>query len=79
MPMSTTPETLESLISSTIAGHPHLRHRRVHFETHSGHVVLRGVVGSYYQKQMAQEAVRRLQGVAQVENCLEVDWSQTPC
>ena len=77
--MSTSQTTLDSLISSTIEAHPHLRHRRVHFETRSGHVVLRGVVGSYYQKQMAQEAVRRLQGVAQVENCLEVDWSQAPC
>jgi len=36
--------------------------------------VLRGVVSSYYQKQMAQEAVRRLQGVEGIENHLEVDW-----
>jgi len=46
----------------------------VRIETHAGHVVLRGVGGSYYQKQLAQEAVRTVDGVAGVENQLEVCW-----
>ena len=37
--------------------------------------MLRGVVNSYYQKQMAQEAIRRVEGVQSIENHLEVDWS----
>ena len=61
--MSTVENTLDTLISTTIQKHPHLKRRRVHFETQQGRVVLRGTVSSYYQKQLAQEAVRRLQGV----------------
>lgn len=73
--MSTVENTLDTLISTTIQKHPHLKRRRVHFETQQGRVVLRGTVSSYYQKQLAQEAVRRLQGVDSIENQLEVDWS----
>jgi osmotically-inducible protein OsmY len=35
-------------------------------------VILRGVVRSYFQKQMAQEAVRRISGVEEIHNELEV-------
>ena len=73
--MSAIDDSLDSLISNTIQKHPHLKRRRVHFETQEGRVVLRGTVSSYYQKQMAQEAVRRVQGVDSIENRLEVDWS----
>jgi osmotically-inducible protein OsmY len=37
--------------------------------------VLQGVVGTFFQKQMAQEALRRVDGVQQIENNLEVAWS----
>ena len=73
--MATAENSLDSLISSAIEGHPHLKRRNLRFEAQQGRVVLRGVVSSYYQKQMAQEAVRRLEGVDQVENQLEVNWS----
>jgi osmotically-inducible protein OsmY len=75
MPMSTTECSLTKRISSAIDKHPHLTRRNVHFEAREGHVVLRGTVKSYYQKQMAQEALRRLEGVDQIENQLEVHWS----
>ena len=55
--------------------HPHLKRRNVRIETQEGRVVLRGTVKSYYHKQMAQEALRRLEGVSQIENQLEVNWS----
>lgn len=73
--MSTVEDSLDSLISQTIQKHPHLKRRRVHFETQQGRVVLRGTVSSYYHKQLAQEAVRGLEGVDSIENRLEVDWS----
>ena len=38
-------------------------------------MVLRGVVSSYYQKQMVQETLRRLDGVGHIENQLEVNWA----
>lgn len=79
MPPSTKiPSALDSLISSTMAAHPHLKQRKLRVETHQGHVVLRGVVNSYYHKQLAQEAVRRVEGVQSIENHLEVDWAVTP-
>jgi osmotically-inducible protein OsmY len=40
-----------------------------------GHVMLLGTVGTYFQKQMAQEVVRSLEGVEHIENCLEVAWN----
>ncbi|MBI3838290.1 MAG: BON domain-containing protein [Planctomycetia bacterium] len=72
MPPAQSP--LDSLISSAIEKNPHLQQRKLRVEARQGHVVLRGVVNSYYQKQMAQEALRRLEGVDQIENHLEVNW-----
>ncbi|MGD9722795.1 MAG: BON domain-containing protein [Pirellulales bacterium] len=72
--MPATCDPLDSLISTTIAAHPHLKRRRLRIETQKGHVVLRGTVTSYYHKQLATEAVRRLDGVRSIENHLEVDW-----
>ncbi len=37
--------------------------------------MLRGTVKTYYHKQMAQEALRRVEGVDQIENQVEVAWS----
>jgi len=75
--MPTTATTLKQRIDSAISRTPHLQDKTVRIETHAGHVVLRGIVGSYYQKQVAQEAVRTVEGVAQVENQLEVCWPTT--
>lgn len=73
--MSTAESSLDSRISSAIERSPHLKRRNLRFETQEGRVVLRGVVSSYYQKQMAQEALRRLEGIDRIENQLEVNWS----
>lgn len=67
--------TLDQHISTTLRQHPHLAGQRLHCETRDGNVTLRGTVTSYYQKQMAQEAVRRLQGVERIDNHLEVTWA----
>lgn len=73
--MSTAECSLATRVSSAIQNNPHLTRRKVHFETHEGRVVLHGTVETYYQKQMAQEALRRLDGVHHIENNLEVSWS----
>ncbi len=51
---------------------PHLHGRRLRFEAEKGRVTLRGVVRSYFQKQMAQEALRHVEGVDEIRNELEV-------
>jgi hypothetical protein len=50
--------------------------RDIQCEYRHGLLILRGQVKSYYEKQLAQEAVVRLEGVAQVVNEIEVDWGE---
>jgi osmotically-inducible protein OsmY len=65
---------LAKRVSQAIQQHPHLSRRNLQFEAHQGRVVLRGTVSTYYQELMAQEALRRLDGVDEIENHLEVCW-----
>ncbi len=65
---------LDKLVDEALNTSPHFSRRRVQFETLEGAVVLRGTVSSYYHKQMAQEILRRVDGVRRIENRLEVDW-----
>ncbi len=46
--------------------------RAVSCEYHRGVLVLRGRLSTYYQKQLAQEAVAGIEGVSQVVNEIEV-------
>jgi osmotically-inducible protein OsmY len=65
---------LDKLVDEALNQSPHFSRRQVRFETREGAVVLRGTVSSYYHKQMAQEILRRVDGVLRIENRLEVDW-----
>jgi osmotically-inducible protein OsmY len=67
--------SLEDRVDVAITTNPYLAGRSLRFETSQGRVVLHGVVGTYYQKQMAQEAVRRIDGVEEIDNRLEVAWN----
>jgi osmotically-inducible protein OsmY len=67
---------LTTRVADAIEKTPELAQRHLHFETERGHVILRGTVGTYFQKQMAQEAVRRVEGVEFIDNELEVAWSE---
>ncbi len=67
---------LHTAVSSALANHSHLPLRRMKVEAHEGRVILKGTVGSYYHKQMAQEMLRRIDGVETIENQLEVNWSR---
>jgi osmotically-inducible protein OsmY len=64
----------EERVHSAIVANPYLAGRNLRFEAEAGRVTLRGVVHSYFQKQMAQEALRHVDGVAAIENDLEVNW-----
>jgi len=48
--------------------------QQVSCEYEQGVLLLRGRLATYYQKQVAQEAVKGLYGVVQVVNNIEVDW-----
>ena len=68
-------DSLDRRIEQVIDTNPYLVGRRVHIDLRGSHVTLRGVVSSFYHKQMAQEIVRRVEGVERIENELEVDYS----
>jgi osmotically-inducible protein OsmY len=63
---------LDHRAHAALERNPYLMGRRLCFETDEGRVTLHGVVQSYFQKQMAQEAVRRIDGVEEIFNELEV-------
>jgi len=65
---------LDDRVLTALERSPYLARRSLRFETDQGRVILRGVVGSYFQKQMAQEAVRHVDGVDEIANELEVCW-----
>lgn len=67
---------LEVRATKAIDNAPHLLGQTLHCEAEGGQVTLRGVVSSYFQKQMAQETLRRIDGVEEVTNLLEVSWSR---
>ena len=53
---------------------PHLSRGNVQLAAEQGRVILSGVVNTYFQKQMAQEALRRIEGIESIENQLQVHW-----
>lgn len=62
-------------ICDALTTNPHVPSHQVRVETTDGRVVLSGSVNSFFQKQMAQEAIRRVDGVERIENLLEVNWA----
>ena len=68
-------------VDFAIKGNPHLSRHQVFCQEQSGIVILHGRVSTFFQKQMAQETLKRLVGVEKVINELQVDWltpSATP-
>lgn len=66
---------LDRQVLSALEQNPHTARRNLSFETDRGRVTLRGEVSTYYQKQMAQEVVLRIDGVDEIANELQVTWS----
>ncbi len=69
-----TGDCLSKRLGEALTGSPHLFGRELDYEADKGIVKLTGRVNSYFQKQMAQEAIRRVDGVEQIDNQLQVDW-----
>jgi len=75
MDATLTPTPLSDQVRGVLSQSHFLAPRQVQIETNEGNVRLEGTVSSFYHKQMAQELVRRLDGVEQVENQLQVNWA----
>jgi hypothetical protein len=54
--------------------HHLFRSRQIDLSANHGVVILQGEVQSFYEKQLAQEVVRRIDGVQRVENQIEVTY-----
>ena len=65
---------LRDRVERAIQDAPHLNRQHLRFEAKEGRVTLKGTVGSYFHKQMAQEAIRRVDGVDVISNELQVAW-----
>ena len=70
--MSRCQSLLSDKVVTALERNPYLARRNLRFETSEGRITLRGVVRSYYQKQMAQEALREVDGIEEIYNELEV-------
>jgi osmotically-inducible protein OsmY len=66
---------LDDRVLNALEQNPYLTRRNLRFETRQGRVTLRGVVNTYFQKQMAQEVLRHVEGVDEITNDLEVAWA----
>jgi osmotically-inducible protein OsmY len=75
------PQPLLRRVENILRTNPYVRRGQIRCEEHQGRIVLSGAVASYYQKQMAQEAVLAVEGVSEVENRLQVEppaWTNSP-
>jgi len=70
--MQTCEATLKERIGFAADDSPYLTGSDISIQPDTRRVVVRGVVHSYYQKQMAQEMLLRVDGVESVDNHLEV-------
>jgi osmotically-inducible protein OsmY len=65
---------LAEQVHGALSRSPYISPRDVRIEAEEGVVRLEGAVKSFFHKQMAQEVIRRLDGVERVVNCLQVTW-----
>jgi osmotically-inducible protein OsmY len=63
---------LRNTVEAALARSTFLAGKNLRFEVHEDGIVLRGVVGSYYQKQLAQESLKSISGVRHIHNEIEV-------
>lgn len=62
----------KELAERCLRGNSHLSLKTITCEYLSGVLILRGFVGTYYLKQVAQTAVSQLDGVERIDNQIQV-------
>ncbi len=62
-------------VISAVVHNPHVDLSTMHIETSGDNVTIHGTAQSFFEKQMAQEAIRKIEGVQAIDNCLEVVWN----
>lgn len=65
-------DALNRKVAAALGRCSYIRNSSLRLDVRSGRVVLSGDVPSYFQKQMAQESLRSVEGVEEIQNELEV-------
>lgn len=60
--------TLLQRVQTAVIHHPHLNGRRIHYRTSGKNVRIEGKAETFYEKQMAQELLRKIDGVGKIQN-----------
>ena len=63
---------LREIVESALVGSLYLSGKNLRFEVREEGLVLRGVVRTYYQKQLAQESLKAISGMPRIHNEIEV-------
>jgi osmotically-inducible protein OsmY len=63
---------LEAQVDTVVGGNPYFAARRVRVATKNDCVIVEGTVSTYFQKQMAQEILLRIDGIGRIDNRLQV-------
>ena len=63
---------LRDIVESVLARSTNFSGKNLRFEVHEDGLVLRGVVRSYYHKQLAQESLKAISGIPRIRNEIEV-------
>lgn len=64
---------LSELVKHAISNSIMIANQNIQYKIEREQVILTGIVNSYYEKQVAQESVSRVDGVGQVQNQLTVE------
>lgn len=75
--MNAESKVLLGRIDQTLRQSAQLKWHEFQVDSAEGHITVRGAVPSFYHKQVAQELIRRIEGVTRVENQLKVHWKAT--
>lgn len=62
-------------VINAVVHNPHVNLNTMHIVTRGNDVTIQGTAQTFFEKQMAQEAIRRIDGVDAIENKLEVVWN----
>lgn len=62
-------------VINAVVHNPHVDLSTMHIETSGDNVTIHGTAQTFFEKQMAQEAIRKIDGVKAIDNCLEVLWN----
>jgi osmotically-inducible protein OsmY len=72
LPRTTVQHTVVDAVKQRLGALWYPELRQIACEYHEGVLTLRGVVSSYFMKQMAQSAIQSINGVEAISNRLEV-------